>query len=194
MTDQPPKWLEDAAIALLPFARQFNAAIAGVVVDLNRRLEEARTMPTATDVRVVIDTTAPVHATTFAELVKLVERYQPDDTWTITATSYLVPVAVVRWHLLRFEVRHLGDLDLARFVVAERARARQQLRRDVVRVATELGLTDLTRFKHPATIVVNNGLTKCHVCRCNVRAGTHRPGSPDCLEDRAVRLESLADR
>lgn len=146
------------------------------------------------------DLTAPHVADTFGDLVALVERYglvEGLGDWTVavdpTYTPGLDPRAVVRWDRLAIVVRDLGDLDLARFVAAERVRARHQLRRDVMRVVEELGLEHPRRFLWPADRVVNAGLTRCPRCGTNVRAGQHRPGSLDCDETRRDRLASIAD-
>lgn len=176
----------DAIEALHPWAQRVNAAIVEGLLDLNRRLEEARTMPTATAPQ---DLTAVRYADTLAELVAIVEQFGPFTDWTITAGHSRR--AAVRWSRLELRVAERSDLALAEFIAAERVRARQDLRRTVVRVATDLGLNP-GPFRQPATIRVNAGLTRCPACSCNVRAGGHRPGSEECRLDREERLISIS--
>lgn len=188
MTTQPPRWAEEFVAALLPHARRFNAA---ALTDLNRRLEEARTMTNTAQLRAdairerVL--TAPIAVNTLADKVALVARYQPGAEWTIRADLELRDTWVLRWDRLELTVGELRDLELARFVVAERIRARQDLRRRVVAIAVELGLPHAGAFRQPATIRVNAGLTRCPGCGANVAAGGHRPGSSECDETRRER-------
>lgn len=183
----PPRWAEEFVTALLPVARRFNAAIVEGLLDLNRRLEEARTMTTAP-----VDLTAPIIVRDFPAMVALVDQYAPAAEWHISERPDLGRAWVLQWDRLTLTVGDLGDLELARYIVAERTRARQALRRIVVDAVTSLGLEHPGRFRHPADPVVNAGLTRCPVCSCHVRASGHRPGSEDCLEGRAERLLSIA--
>lgn len=187
----PPRWAEEFVTALLPAARRFNAAVVEALLDLNRRLEEARTMTNTAQLRAdairerVL--TAPIVVETLADKVALVARYQPGEEWTIRADAELRDTWVLRWDRLELTVGELDDLELARFAVAERLRATRFLRRLVVDTAAELGLEPLSRFKQPATIRVNAALTRCPGCGANVAARGHRPGSPDCVETRRER-------
>lgn len=102
-------------------------------------LEETR-MPT--------DLTALRYADTLGELVALVEQFGPFDDWAVyTGHSRR---AALRWSLLELRVADRGDLALAEFIVAERVRARQQLRRDVLAVVDALGLPNRRAFLRPA--------------------------------------------
>jgi hypothetical protein len=150
-----------------------------------KRGDAARTVP-------MTDLTAPVRAHTLAAKVALVEQYAPDAEWTISERPAMGRAWVLMWDRLALTVGDLGDLDLARYVVAERTRARQQLRRIVVAAAVDLGLNP-GPFRHPARVVVNAGLTKCPGCACNVVARSHRPGSEECRAARVERLISIAD-
>lgn len=195
MTTPPPRWAEELVAALLPHARAFNAAVGTALITLNRRLEEARTMTNTAQLaadrireRVL---TAPIVVETLADKAALVARYQPGAEWTIGVDPDAGATWVLRWDRLELVVGDLDDLELARFVVAERLRAVRFLRRLVVDTATELGL-DPRPFRQPATIVVNAGLTRCPACACNVVARTHRPGSEECHADREERLISIA--
>ena len=130
--------------------------------------------------------TTPIHADTLTDKTALVARYQPGEEWTIRTDPTLGRGWVLRWDRLELAVGDLDDLELARFVVAERQRATRFLRRLVVDTATELGL-DPRPFRLPATIRVNAGLTRCPGCGANVWARSHAPGSTDCDETRRER-------
>lgn len=135
--------------------------------------------------------TEPIVVDTLADKVALVERFQPDDEWTVTANVGVGDSWVLRWDRATLTVGDLDDLELARFVAAERVRARQDLRRHVITTATALGLP-ARRFTAPAIPpALNTGLTRCPGCGCNVAARTHRPGSEDC---RTARLDRDASR
>lgn len=136
------------------------------------------------------DLTAPVIVRDLPAKVALVEQYQPGEEWTISERPLMGPAWVLQWDRLALTVGDRSDLELARFVVAERTRARQELRRTVVATAIDLGLNP-GPFRHPARIVVNAGLTKCPGCACNVVARSHRPGSEECHADREERLISI---
>lgn len=183
----------DAIEALHPWAQRVNAAIVEGLLDLNRRLEEARTMTITNAAQQRADAirervlTAPIAVNTLADKVDLIARYQPGAEWNITADPELRDTWVLRWDRLELTVGELSDLELARFVVAERIRARQDLRRRVVAIAVELGLEHAGAFRQPATIVVNAGLTRCPGCGANVTARGHRPGSEECHETRRER-------
>lgn len=130
--------------------------------------------------------TAPIVVDTLADKVALIERFQPDTDWTITADPEAGEWWVLRWDRGTLTVGDLSDLELARFVAAERQRARGALRRLVVDTATGLGL-DRDTFVRPATHRVNTGLTRCPGCGCRVIARQHRPGSDDCHTARRER-------
>ena len=135
----------------------------------------------------VEDLTAPRYADTLADKVELVDRFTIGEDWTVTRVEELGAAWVLRWDRLTLALRDRGDLELARYVVAQRTEARQHLRRTVVALVAELGLEHPGRYRHPATIVVNAGLTKCPGCGANVRAGGHRPGSQECHDSRYER-------
>lgn len=142
--------------------------------------------------RTGVDVTAPHLAHTFGDLVDLVARFQPDDTWTIALDPRTTVRAVLRWDLATITLRDPGDLDLARYVVAERQRARAALRRTVIDTVVALGLP-IGPHRIAATRPVNAGLTRCPGCGANVTARTHRPGSPDCHDARRDRDTSRTE-
>ena len=133
--------------------------------------------------------TAPVIVRDLPAKVALVEQYQPDDDWTISARPALGPAWVLQWDRAALTVGDRDDLELARFIAAEKVRARHHLRRLVTTAAADLGLN--ATLRQPARPVVNAGLTRCPVCSCHVTASTHRPGSPDCHDARTERAASI---
>lgn len=143
------------------------------------------------------DLTAARPVDTLGGLVELVDRFTLTatdtlDDWTIREDPQLEHRAELRWDHLALTVRALGDLDLARFVVLERQRARTALRTHVLDVVDRAGIRGRRPFLRPATIRVNAGLTRCPGCGANVAAGHHRPGSEDCDETRRERDHQLA--
>lgn len=138
------------------------------------------------------DLTAPSYALALADKVELVDRYTVGDDWTVTLVEELGAAWVLRWDRLTLALRDRSDLELARFVVAERLAARKHLRRTVLDTVRALGLP-AGPFYHPPAPKINAGLTKCPGCGANVRAGQHAPGSEDCHETRRERLYSMAD-
>jgi hypothetical protein len=146
-TPQPGSFeaaIGDGFQRLAEFGRQLGTLAATNLNALNARLEEARrTMPDTLTVASTI--------TTLADKVAAVERYQPDTYWTIRTDPDAGPAWVIEWHLLTITLRDRSDLELARFIAAERRRARTALRRIVIDAASDAGLR-VAPFLYPAPL------------------------------------------
>lgn len=134
--------------------------------------------------------TAPV--ATLADKVAVVELYDPSEAtgWAIGVNQALGRVWRVNPAHVTLIVPSRDDLELARFVVAEKVRARQHLRELVVDevdrvIAAGLPLRRRT-FLHPPT---NTGLHRCPGCGCNV-THAHVTNSRECDAARVERRTS----
>lgn len=85
--------------------------------------------------------------------VATVEQFQPDEAygWFIVVAPSLGREWQIVPERVTLRVPALDDLELARFIVAEKQRARQFLRELVVATALEFGLPR-TRYLRPATL------------------------------------------
>lgn len=124
-------------------ARRFNEAAARALIELNRRLEEARPMP-------ITGPTITV-TRTLAGKAALVERFHIGEEWKVRVDPDLGEAWVLDWARLSLALRDPSDLDLARFLVAERTRARHAARAHVVATAAEMGLNPAW-FRQPAVV------------------------------------------
>jgi hypothetical protein len=121
------------------------------------------------------DLTAPVYADTLGGMVALVEQFDGFHEWSLLADPD-GPRMVARWNILTIAVRERSDLELARFIAAERTRARQALDRITMAARAELGWGR------------GEPWVRCVVCRVNDRASRqHTPGGPDCHTTREDR-------
>lgn len=124
----------------------------------------------------MIDLTAARTVDTFPTLVDLVDQFAIDDEWTIAVTPALNHRAVLRWDRITLTVRDLGDLNLARVAVAERAAARRFLNTLVAATRRDLRLGKPVR---------------CHYCRTS--GPVHTPNGQECRDARLEREWSQAD-
>lgn len=118
--------------------------------------------------------TAPTYVTALADKVDAVARYTIGPGWTILRLETLGPAWVIRWDRLTIALRDPSDLELARFVVAERTAARQHLKR-VVAAA-----------RRPGPLYV-----KCPACRTTDLSGRHTPGGARCQDAARDRVDSI---
>lgn len=123
------------------------------------------------------DLTAPLYADDLAGMVALVERFslaEPRNLaeWTPRVDPTLDVRMMVRWDRVEVTVREDSDLTLARFIAAERTRARQALSRIVIVARTELGWWGM-----------GEPWVRCVVCRTSARASEqHTPGGRECRD------------
>jgi len=126
------------------------------------------------------DVTGPLVLVTLAEKVAAVARFGLEadnalDDWQVIVDPDLDGM-VIRWAYLRLTVGERSDLELARFIVRERTRARQALDHITQTARLALGWGR------------GEPRVRCVVCRTSdVASRQHRPSSRECrdtLEDR----------
>jgi hypothetical protein len=126
------------------------------------------------------DVTAPLVCLTLAEKVAAVQRFGLDAENTLRDWTVIIDPDldgwVIRWPYLRITVGENSDLNLARYIVIERTRARQAVDSVVMVARRALGWGR------------GEPRVRCVLCRTSAAASQqHRPGSPKCrdtLEDR----------